>query len=73
MSDNIRKRGNYYYYDFMIDGKRYRGSTKTTDKKLAEKIAGTIKTDILRKKHDLPSVINYRFKDLWELYIYLHD
>ncbi len=71
MSDNIRLRGKYYYYDLMIDGKRYKGTTKTTDKKLAEQIVSTIKTDILRKKHDLPSVINYRFKDLWELYISL--
>ena len=69
MSDNIRLRGKYYYYDIMIDGKRYKGTTKTGDKKLAEQIISTIKTDILRKKHDLPSVINYRFKDLWELYI----
>ncbi len=53
----------------MIDGKRYKGTTKTGDKKLAEQIISTIKTDILRKKHDLPSLINYRFKDLWELYI----
>lgn len=53
----------------MIDGKRYKGTTKTTDKKLAEQIVSTIKTDILRKKHDLPSVINYRFKDLWVIYI----
>ena len=69
MSDNISKRGGIYHYAFMIDGKRYRGSTKTSDKKLAENIANTIKTDILRKKHNLPSAINYRFKDLWELYI----
>jgi integrase len=69
MSDNIRLRGKYYYYDIMIDGKRYKGTTKTGDKKLAEHIADTIKADLLRKKHDLPSVINYRFKDLWELYI----
>ena len=69
MSGNIRLRGKFYHYDFMIDGKRYKGSTKTSDKKLAEHIADTIKADLLRKKHDLPSVINYRFKDIWELYI----
>ena len=50
MSDNIRLRGKYYYYDMMIDGVRYKGTTKTVDKKLAEHIADTIKTDILRKK-----------------------
>ena len=69
MSDNISKRGGIYHYAFMIDNKRYRGSTKTADKKLAEKIANTIKTDILRKKHSLPSEIKYIFKDLWDMYI----
>ena len=69
MSDNIRKIGNTYHYDFMLNNKRYRGSCKTGDKKLAENIADTIKADILRKKHNLPSVVNYRFKDLWDNYI----
>ncbi|MGC8554366.1 MAG: tyrosine-type recombinase/integrase, partial [Candidatus Acidulodesulfobacterium sp.] len=65
----LRKRGNIYHYDFEIDGKRYRGSCKTDDKKLAENIADTIKADVLRKKHSLPSAINYKFKDLWDSYI----
>ncbi|MHB1679813.1 MAG: tyrosine-type recombinase/integrase [bacterium] len=69
MSDNIRLRGKYYYYDMMLDGVRYKGTTKTTDKKLAENIADTIKADIIRKKHDLPRMINYQFKDLFNLYI----
>ena len=69
MSDNISKRGDTYHYAFMIDGKRYRGSTKTTDKKLAQTIADTIKADIIRKKHNLPSAINYNFGDVWESYI----
>ena len=69
MSGNIRLRGKHYYYDFMIDGKRYKGSTRTGDKKLAEHIADTIKADLLRKKHDLPSNIKYQFKDVWEIYI----
>ena len=69
MSGNIRLRGKHYYYDFMIDGKRYKGTTKTGDKKLAEHIADTIKSDLLRKKHDLPSNIKYQFKDVWDIYI----
>jgi integrase len=69
MSDNIRLRGKYYYYDMMIDGVRYKGTTKTADKKLAEHIADTIKVDILRKKHTLPSLIKYKFKEVWTLYI----
>jgi hypothetical protein len=61
MSENITKRKNskYYYYDFMLDGIRYKGTTKTSDKNLAEKIASTIKADILRQKHDLPTIVNY--------------
>ncbi len=69
MSDNIRLRGKYYYYDMMIDGVRYKGTTKTADKKLAEHIADTIKVDILRKKHSLPSNISYNFMDSYNLYI----
>ena len=69
MSDNIRLRGKYYYYDIMIDGKRYKGTTKTGDKKLAEQIISTIKTDILRKKHDLPTTVDYIFEDLWKIYL----
>ena len=69
MTSNIRKRGDTYYYDFMIDGKRYKGTTKTDDKKLAQNIADTIKADVIRKKHSLPSTINYIFKDVWEVYM----
>jgi integrase len=72
MSENIRKRGNIWYYDMMIDGVRYKGTTKTTEKALAEKIASTIKTDILRQKHDLPTKVNYNdkfFSELWEEYL----
>jgi integrase len=71
MSENIRKRGNIWYYDMMIDGVRYKGTTKTTDKSLAEKIASTIKSDILRQKHDLPTKVNYNdkiFSEVWEEY-----
>ena len=28
----IHKRGGFYHYQFQIDGKRYRGSTKSTNK-----------------------------------------
>ena len=65
----LRKRGSTYHYDFEIDGKRYRGSCKTDDKKLAENIADTIKADILRNKHNLPSQITYQFKEVWDNYI----
>ena len=69
----LRKRGNTYHYDFEIDNKRYRGSCKTTDKKLAENIADTIKADILRSKHNLPSKITYIFADLFSRYLDLQQ
>jgi integrase len=56
----------------MIDGIRYKGTTKTDDRNLANKIASTIKSDILRQKHYLPSIVNYNdynFQDLWEQYL----
>ncbi|MHB1645606.1 MAG: hypothetical protein ACYCSW_03745 [bacterium] len=68
-NNNLRKIGDTYYYDITVDNVRYRGTTKTTDKKLAQNITDTIKSDILRKKHTLPSTINYHFIDLWELYL----
>ena len=58
----------------MIDGKRHKGTTKTGDKQLAEQIISTIKTDILRKKHDLASNMKYHFKDICDIYSkYLAD
>ncbi|MHB1647027.1 MAG: tyrosine-type recombinase/integrase [bacterium] len=69
---NIRKRGDIYHYDVKIDGVRYRGSCQTSDKKLAEKIVDTIKSDIVRQKHDLPTIVNYndyKFAEIWDLYL----
>ena len=53
----------------MLDGKRYKGSCHTDDKKLAQNIADTIKADVIRKKHSLPGMINYRFEDVWKVYL----
>ena len=53
----------------MLDGKRYKGSCHTDDKKLAQNIADTIKADVIRKKHSLPSAINYKFEDVWKAYL----
>ena len=69
MSGNIRLRGKFYHYDLMIDGKRYKGSTRTGDKKLAKHLADTIKADLLRKKHDLPTTVDYIFQNIWEQFL----
>ncbi len=76
MSNNIRIRGKYYYYDMIIDGIRYKRTTKTADKNLTEKIAATIRSDILRQKHGLPTIVNYNdhnFAEVWEKYISLQS
>jgi integrase len=36
---NLKKRGNVWHYSFTVDGRRYRKSAETSDKRLAEDIA----------------------------------
>lgn len=42
----VFKRGKFYAYDFMFDGKRYQGSTKTTSKELAVKAERQVRTNL---------------------------
>ena len=65
---NIYKRGNIYWYQIRFDGLRYRGSTKTDNKKLAQQIANTIEADLVRKKFSMPVKNNYTFSTAWEQY-----
>ena len=66
---NIYKRGDIYWYQIRFDGLRYRGSTKTDNKKLAQQIANTIEADLVRKKFSMPVKSNYIFLTAWEQYI----
>ncbi len=65
---NIYKRGDIYWYQIRLDGLRYRGSTKTDNKKLAQQIANTIEADLVRKKFSMPVKNNYIFLTAWEQY-----
>ena len=65
---NIYKRGDIYWYQIRLDGLRYRGSTKTNNKKLAQQIANTIEADLVRKKFSMPVKNNYTFLTAWEQY-----
>ncbi|MHB8231899.1 MAG: hypothetical protein ACYDDB_03235 [bacterium] len=56
----IIKDGKYYYYDFVFEGKRYRRSCKTTDRKLAEQIEISVKNDIIKMENSLPTDKNKR-------------
>ncbi len=60
-NDGLRKIGDTYCYDFTVDGKRYLGTTKTQDKKLAQNIADTIKADVIRKKTRLAQGYSFGF------------
>ncbi|MDA8053930.1 MAG: site-specific integrase [Deltaproteobacteria bacterium] len=66
---NIYKRGDIYWYQIRLDGLRYRGSTKTDNKKLAQQIANTIEADLVRKKFSMPVKNNYTFLTAWGQYI----
>ena len=65
----IYERGNVYWYRVRLEGKEFRGSTKTDNKKLAQQIANTIETDLIRKKFSMPTKSNYTFLSAWEQYV----
>ncbi|RZD15725.1 MAG: hypothetical protein EVJ46_09395 [Candidatus Acididesulfobacter guangdongensis] len=65
----IYKRGNIYWHQVRLEGRQYQGTTKTHDKKLAQQIANTIETDLIRKKFSMPINSNYTFLSAWEQYI----
>jgi integrase len=66
-----KKNNNIWYYCITYSGKKYQGSTKTTDKQSAKLIAEAKQTDIAREKNALPAlkktVVN--FPTAWEKYI----
>ena len=66
-----KKGGNVYYYCITYKGKKYQGSTKTTDKQSAKLIAEAKQTDIAREDNKIPAlkktVVN--FTTAWDKYI----
>ena len=72
MASIYQKKGkNVWYYCITYNGKKYQGSTKTTDKQSAKLIAEGIQTDITRQEHKLPAlkktVVN--FTTSWQEYL----
>lgn len=49
-----KKDSKFYWYDFTVAGKRYRGSTKETNRTRAEKVAALKLTQVLEGKDPLP-------------------
>lgn len=44
---SLTKRGNVWWYEFAVDGVRYRGSTKLSNKEKARNVESTVRTDII--------------------------
>ena len=65
----VYQRGDIFWYRVRLEGKEYRGSTKTDNKKLAQQIANTIEADLVRKKFSMPVKSNYIFLTAWGQYI----
>jgi integrase len=63
----VFKRGKYWQYDFRFEGIRFQKSTKQRDKREAEKIENAVKTDLARRKFNLPSK-SVRFRELCKRY-----
>ena len=57
-----KKSGDIWYYSITYQGKRYQGTTKTTDKKSAQLITESIQTDLAREIHSLPALKHYPMK-----------
>lgn len=47
---SLKKRGSTYHYDFVYNGKRYRGTTKETDKQKALEFEARLKATIMKGK-----------------------
>ena len=67
----VIKDGKFYYYDFVFEGKRYRRSCKTIDRKLAEQIEISVKNDIIKMENLLPTNKNKSILlwTAWENYL----
>jgi len=46
---SLTKRGNTWHFDFLHHGRRYRGSCKTSSRRLAEKLEATLRTRVMEE------------------------
>jgi integrase len=49
---SVHKRGKFYWYDFVLDGVRYQGSTKQGDFRAAGEIEGRKRTQLAKERDD---------------------
>ncbi|MHB1662030.1 MAG: tyrosine-type recombinase/integrase [bacterium] len=70
----LKKGKKTYHYCITYNGKKYQGSTKTTDKASAKIIADGIQTDLAREKNNIPGIYRkirgvVKFTTLWDKYL----
>ena len=51
----VSKRGHIYHYEFEVGGRRYRGSTKCTNRQNALKVEATYRTRLLNSIQGIPN------------------
>ncbi len=59
----------HWFYDFRINGKRYRNTTQSADKGLATKIEAVERTRILEGKHGIRRQKDVSFREVAKLYL----
>ncbi len=68
----IYKRGNVYYIDYYLEGKRIQKAV-STDRKLAEAVLQKRKVEIAEGKHlDIKKIPKVKFEELCEIYLKQH-
>lgn len=60
---SLYKRGSVYYYEFVLHGIRYRGSTKTGDRRTAESIEAKKRLEIVEGTHFKKATGELSFKE----------
>jgi hypothetical protein len=50
----VSKRGRFYHYEFELGGRRYRGTTKRTNRQDALKVEATKRTRLLNSLQEIP-------------------
>ncbi len=66
---SIFKRGKYFYYLFYLNGKKYKGSCRTTDRNLAKAVENSVRGNVVRKTFELPIERNIEFSTAWNDYV----
>src|SRR4051812_39373079 len=62
----------HWYYDFRVNGRRYRGTTQTTDKQKAKDIEAKERSRILDGRHGIRRQPDITFREFAKIYLRDH-